>query len=177
MKTTSILAATLLSGSAALAKPSQDLQVRSPQGTFSARVTQQAINGPGLQLEVTPESIHGQSSGRPVDLTLADGRIHGTVGQAPVDLQLRERTETLELKGTFAGQASELRLSHEELAGNVGDCGYELTIERNRRWYEGRRTCGSGLQSPVTVVIPPELKKETSEQLMSALAIFLSQPR
>ncbi len=177
MKTASILAATLLAGSAALAKSSQELQVRSPQSTFSAQVTQESIRGPGLQLDMTPESMRGQAFGRPVALTLEHGRIQGTVGEGPVDLQLQERTETVLLRGTFAGQPARFRLSHEELTGNVGACVFELIIDRNRRQYDGKRTCGSGPQTPVTVVIPSELKKDTDEQRMAALAIVLSQPR
>lgn len=183
MKTRTLLLASLLAAGLASAQPSaqppqdsgpQYLYLRTPANAVTARVTPQGITSPEFQVNLSPNAVRGRAFGRPVDLSLNTDKneITGIFGQGPVNLRLKDEGTYIEADGMFGGQISNLRLSNEELTGTVGRCSYQLRVEGKQ--YQGSRSCGSGVESPVVVTIPPALT-QSNEQLIAALALLLAQ--
>ncbi|MFP2931569.1 hypothetical protein ACLESO_41570 [Pyxidicoccus sp. 3LG] len=173
MKTSRLLALGLLAGSPALAQTAQYLDLRTPAASITARVTDDNIDGPDLQLGFDDDSVRGRAYGRPVNLTLKDDRVGGIYGSAPVDLKLKEEDDVLEARGTFGGQLTDFKVSPKGLTGTVGRCSYQLTTVKGDR-YQGSRSCGRGVENPVTLSIPPELADD-DEELAATLSLVLAQ--
>jgi hypothetical protein len=152
----------------------QYLDLRTPGSAVTARVTPQGITSPELQLDVSPTTLRGRAFGRPVDLTLKQDQnsITGMYGMSPVNLRLKNNGVAIQANGMFAGQLSNLKLSKEELSGTVGRCSYQLKAKDQQ--YEGSRSCGFGLENPVSVSIPPALA-QSNEQVIAALSVLLAQ--
>jgi hypothetical protein len=173
MKTSSLLMLGLLAGAPALAQPTQYLDLRTPVTALTARVTESGLSSPQLQLGITDDALRGRAFGRTVNVTLKDDRIGGIYGAGPVNLKVTENGDTLEARGTFGGQITNFKVSPKELSGTVGRCSYELKASQEDR-YQGWRSCGYGLENPVSLSIPPGLADD-DEQLMATLSIVLAQ--
>lgn len=173
MKTSSLLMLGLLAGAPALAQPTQYLALRTPANDFTARVTETGLSSPQLQLGLTEDALRGRAFGLPVNITLQDHRISGIYGQGPVNLRLKEEGDTLEARGTFGGQLTNFKVSPQGLSGTVGRCSYQLTAAQEDR-YQGWRSCGYGLETPVTLSIPPTLAGDDA-QLIATLSVVLAQ--
>ncbi len=177
MRTARILTvAALLAGGAAVAKDADTVELTTPRTTVRATVDAQGLQGADMQLRMTDSALKGQAFQRPVDLKLSDRRIQGTVDQKPVDLTVTERPDVVETVGTFAGQPSSLTLAPDALTGQVGACGYNLIMDRNRKHYRGTRACGEQRESNVFVAVPKSLEKESASGRMAALSVLLSHP-
>ncbi|MBU8895781.1 hypothetical protein DRW03_20830 [Corallococcus sp. H22C18031201] len=183
MKTSTLLVASLLLGAApALAKDhpksddaaqSQYLTLRTPRQDITAKVTPTDISSPQFQLGMDSNSMRGRAYGRTVDLSLNQekGEVTGSFGQSPVNLKVTENANTLEAKGFFAGQPSNLKISPDTLTGTVGRCSYQL--KQQDALYQGSRSCGRGVENPVSVSIPP-LIADSSARAVAALSVLLS---
>ncbi|MFB1481861.1 hypothetical protein [Corallococcus sp. RDP092CA] len=152
------------------------MELTTPRTTVRATVDAQGLQGADMQLRMTDSALKGQAFQRPVDLKLSDRRIQGTVDQKPVDLTVTERPDVVETVGTFAGQPSSLTLAPDALTGQVGACGYNLIMDRNRKHYRGTRACGEQRESNVFVAVPKSLEKESASGRMAALSVLLSHP-
>lgn len=177
MRTARILTvAALLAGGSAVAKHEDVLVLTTPRTNVQANVNAQGLQGPDMQLRMTNSALRGQAFQRSVDLKLSERRIQGTVDQKPVDLTVTERPAVVETVGTFAGQPSSITLAPDALTAQVGQCGYNLIMDRNRRHYRGTRACGELRESNVFVAVPKSLKKESASGRMAALSVLLSHP-
>ncbi|MFP2912877.1 hypothetical protein ACLESD_49305 [Pyxidicoccus sp. 3LFB2] len=174
MKTSSLLMFGLLAGAPALAQqPTQYLDLRTPAAALTARVTENGLSSPQLQLGLGEDALRGRAFGLPVNITLDDHRIGGIYGRGPVSLKVTEQGDTLEARGTFGGQLTNFKVSPKALTGTVGRCSYQLAASQEDR-YQGWRSCGYGLETPVTLSIPPAIAGD-DEQLVATLSIVLAQ--
>lgn len=177
MRTARILTvAALLAGGSAVAKKDEAVELTTPRTNVRANVTAQGLQGTDMQLRMTNSAMRGQAFQRDVDLKLSDRRIQGTVDKKPVELTVTERPGVVETVGTFAGQPSALTLAPDALTGQVGSCGYNLIMDRNRKHYRGTRACGEQRESDVFVHVPKSLEKESASGRMAALSVLLSHP-
>ena len=165
----------LLAGAPALAaEPAQYLDLRTPNASLTARVTGSGLSSPDLQLGFTEDALRGRAFGRPVNVTLGDDRIGGIYRGGPVDIRLTETGDTLEARGSFGGQLTNIKLNPQGLTGTVGRCSYQLKAAPQADRYQGSRSCGYGVENPVTLSIPPAIA-ESDEQLVATLSIVLGQ--
>ncbi|WP_223635624.1 hypothetical protein [Corallococcus sp. EGB] len=177
MRTARILTvAALLAGGSAVAKHEETLELTTPRTNVRANVTAQGFQGTDMQLQMTDNALKGQAFQGPVDLRLSDRRIQGTVNQKPVDLTVTQRPDVVEARGTFEGLPSSLTLAPDALTGQVGTCGYNLIIDRNRRHFRGTRACGKQEDNVVFVHVPKSMWKEPASGRMAALSVLLSHP-
>jgi hypothetical protein len=173
MKTSALLAMGLLAGGSALAQPVQYLDLRTPAASLTARVSEDGLSSPQLQLGLSDDAIRGRAFGLPVNITLDDKKVGGIYGRGTVNLELKEEGDTLEARGTFGGNLTNFKVSPKALTGTVGRCSYQLTAAEGDR-YRGQRSCGYGLENPVVLSIPPSLA-ESDARLAASLAIVLAQ--
>jgi hypothetical protein len=173
MKTSTLLALGLLAGGTALAEPVQYLDLRTPAASLTARVSEDGLSSPQLQLGLSDDAIRGRAFGLPVNITLGEGKVGGIYGRGPVNLSLKEEDGALEARGTFGGNLTHFKVSPKALTGTVGRCSYELTAAEGDR-YRGYRSCGYGLENPVVLSIPPSVASDDA-RLAATLAIVLAQ--
>ncbi len=173
MKTSRLIALTLLAGGTALAQPGQYLDLRTPASSLTARASEDGLTSPQLQLGLTDDAVRGRAFGLPVNISLGDKKVGGIYGRGPVDLTLKEENDTLEARGTFGGNLTHFKVSPKALTGTVGRCSYQLTATEGAR-YQGYRSCGRGLETPVSLSIPPAIASD-DERLIAALSIVLAQ--
>jgi hypothetical protein len=175
MKTSRLLMFGLLAATPALAsEPTQYLDLRTPAASLTARVTKDGLSSPDLQLGLTDTALRGRAFGRPVNIALGDDHIGGIYLGGPVDLKLKEDGDTLEARGSFGGQLTNFKVSPKSLTGTVGRCSYQLTAAKEQDRYQGTRSCGFGLENPVTLSIPPAIADD-DETLAATLSIVLAQ--
>ncbi len=86
------------------------------------------------------------------------GDITGRAAGASVELTVIDRASQpgLSLRGWFGASPAGLTLRPTAISGNVGGCGYSLSLAGNR--YSGWRTCDTsrGPPVPVTLWIPED---------------------
>lgn len=174
MKTSALVALGLLAGSTAVAQqPTQYLALRTPANALTVRITDDGLSSPQFQLGVDDEGLRGRAFGLPVNISLGDGKIGGIYGRGPVNLNVKQEGDTLEARGMFGGQLTHFKIGPKGLSGNVGRCSYQLTASREDR-YQGWRSCGQGLETPVILSIPPAVAA-SDERLMAVLSVVLAQ--
>lgn len=175
MKTPVLITLGVLAGGAALAQqPAEYIDLRTPGIMLTARITEDGLSSPDLQLGLDDEGLRGRAFGRPVNLSFQDGRVGGIYGGGPVDLRVKEDGDTLQARGTFGGKLTNFRISPKGLTGDVGRCSYQLSATQQQDRYQGWRSCGYGLENPVTLSIPPSIAGD-DERLMAVLAVVLAQ--
>ena len=174
MKTSALVTLGLLAGSTALAQqPTQYLDLRTPANALTVRVTDDGLSSPQFQLGVDDAGLRGRAFGLPVNISLGEGKIGGIYGRGPVNLKVKEEGDTLEARGTFGGQLTNFKIGPKALTGTVGRCSYQLTASQGDR-YQGYRSCGYGLETPVILSIPPAVA-DSDERLMAVLSVVLAQ--
>ena len=174
MKPPTLVILGLLAGSTALAQqPTQYLGLRTPANDFTVRVTEDGLSSPQFQLGLDEEGLRGRAFGYPVNISLEDGQVGGIYGAGPVNLKVKKEGDALEARGTFGGQLTNFKVGPQGLTGTVGRCSYQLKASQGDR-YQGWRSCGYGLETPVILSIPPAVA-DGNERLLAVLSVVLSQ--
>jgi hypothetical protein len=175
MKTSRLLLLGLLAGTPALAgSPTQYLDLRTPATALTARVTHEGLSSPELQLGLTEDTLRGRAFGGTVNVTLKEDHVGGIYRGGPVDLKLKEEGNALEARGSFGGQLTNFKVSPQAITGTVGRCSYQLKAAQEQDRYQGTRSCGFGIENPVTLSIPPAIAANDS-RLVATLSIVLAQ--
>ncbi|WNG43382.1 hypothetical protein F0U60_04175 [Archangium minus] len=170
------MAALLAFGTAAAAQgDGQYLYLRTPNAAITARVDEDSVSGPHLQLSRDGKTLRGRAFGRTVFLGLNGEELGGTVGSTLTRLSFENKDGVTYARGSFYGRLSELSLSAESLTGTVGPCSYDLKANEDAV-YVGSRSCGGGPERPVVLSIPPALAKQGLAMTLATLSLILGPP-
>jgi hypothetical protein len=165
-------AALLALGTAGAQGKDQYLTLRTPQAAITARITDNSVVSPDIQVTSDGKNLRGRALDQVVFLTLDDNAVSGSVGTQLARLNIENENGVTDARGTFAGNLTHLRLSREELTGNVGACGYELKATEDGG-YQGSRSCGGPPERPVVLYIPPALAQQGPAMTLATLALLL----
>jgi hypothetical protein len=172
----SLGAASLLAlGVAEAQGPDQYLYLRTPGAALTARVTEESVVAPDLQLARDNKTLRGRAYGRTVFLGLNGHEVGGTVGSELTRLRFENKGNVLEAQGSFGGNPARLTLSDTELSGTVGSCSYDLKATEDGG-YQGSRSCGGVPERPVILAIPPTLSRQGPAMTLATLALILGEP-
>ncbi|PTL84503.1 hypothetical protein [Vitiosangium sp. GDMCC 1.1324] len=169
------MAALLLLGTATAQGDGQYLFLRTPKAAITARVNEDSVSGPDVQLNRDGKTVRGRAFGQTVFLGLNGQELGGTVGSELTRMSFEDKGGTTRARGTFYGRLAELNLSPESLTGTVGRCGYDLKATQEGS-YVGSRSCGGSPERPVTLEIPPALAKQGTAMTLATLALILGTP-
>lgn len=167
-------AALLVLGTSAARSEDQYLFLRTPNAAITARVTENSVSGPDLQLSREGKTLRGRAFGQTVFLGLNGQELGGTVGQALTRLSFESEDGVTRARGTFHGRLAELNISEEALTGTVGACSYDLKAENGS--YVGSRSCGGPPRRPVILSIPPALARQGPAMTLATLGLVLGVP-
>lgn len=152
------------------------LRLQVGEQALEVRVEEQALLGEPLLLWRQPASLRGRLHALSVDVGWSRGLLTGRVGSQPVRLRVERLTAGagLQLEGTFAGRSGQLVLQPTGLRGEVGGCGYVLTLAGNH--YAGWRTCdfNRGTPVPTTLELPQAFASLAPAEQAALLALVLS---
>lgn len=137
-----------------------------------AKVTDSAVVGPDVQVNVSSSGLRGKAFNRPVEVTWKADEVTGMIGRTPVQLSVRREGDQLYAHGLFEGRLSDLRVSPTGIEGPIGSCSYSLKGSQTE--YQGFRSCSQAPQSPTTVEIPPGLWEKPDAEKIALLALMLS---
>ncbi len=165
-------AALLALGAAVAQEQAQYLTLRTPQAAITARVTENSVTSPDVQVSSDGKNLRGRAFGQVVFLSLDGDGVGGTVGSQLARLSVENENGVTEARGTFAGNLTHLRLSHEGLTGTVGLCGYNLKAAEDGS-YQGSRSCGGPPERPVVLAIPPALAQQGPAMTLATLALLM----
>lgn len=152
------------------------LRLQAGERTLEVELAEEAFRGQGLLLSRQPQSLRGRLQALSVDIGWSRGLLTGRVGEQPVRARVERLTSGagLQLTGTFAGRGGSLVLQPTGLRGEVGGCGYVLTLAGSR--YEGWRTCefNRGNPVPTTLELPQAFASLAPAEQAVLLALVLS---
>ncbi|HEX8435284.1 MAG TPA: hypothetical protein VF697_09295, partial [Archangium sp.] len=96
-------AALLALGTAGAQGPEQYLTLRTPQAAITARVTENSVVSPDIQVTSDGKNLRGRVFDQVVFLSLDGKEVGGTVGSQLARLSLQNENGVTEARGTFAG--------------------------------------------------------------------------
>jgi len=169
------MAALLAAGRAAAQGEDQYLYLRTPNAAISARVTEDGVSGPDVQLSRDGKTLRGRVFGQTVFLGLNGQELGGTVGQELTRLSFENKDGVTQARGSFYGRLAELNISKEALTGTVGMCSYDLKATEDGG-YSGSRSCGGPPERPVMLAIPPALAQQGTAMTLATLGLILGVP-
>jgi hypothetical protein len=152
------------------------LRLQVGEHTLEVELAEEAFRGEPLLLWRQPESLRGRLHTQPVDIGWSGGQLTGRVGDQPVRARVERLTSGagLVLRGTFSGHSGRLVLQPTGLRGEVGGCGYVLTLAGNH--YAGWRACAfnRGAPEPATLELPAAFTSLAPAEQAVLLALVLS---
>ncbi len=169
------MAALLALGTAAAQSEEQYLFLRTPSAAITARVTEDSVTGPDIQLSRDGKTLRGRAFGQTVFLGLNGQELGGTVGRELTRLSFEEQGGVTRARGSFYGRLAELNLGKDTLTGTVGACSYELKATADGS-YTGSRSCGGPPKRPVVLDIPPALAQQGTAMTLATLGLLLGIP-
>ncbi|QRN96586.1 hypothetical protein JRI60_47605 [Archangium violaceum] len=165
-------AALLCLGTAAAQGGVQYLYLRTPNAAITARVTEDSVIGPDLQLARDGKTLRGRAFGRTVFLGLNGQELGGTVGSELTRLSFEHKGNEIEATGSFHGDIARMNITPERFTATVGPCSYDLKSTRDGG-YMGSRSCGGSPERPVLLAIPPALAQQGPAMTLATLGLIL----
>ena len=159
-------------GTAGAQGKDQYLSLRTPGSAITARVTDDSVSGPDLQLSRDGKTLRGRAFGQTVFLGLNGKELGGTVGRELTRLSFEDEDGVTYVRGSFYGRLSELSISEESFTGTVGACSYDLKATEDGG-YRGSRSCDGLPERPVVLAIPPALARQGPAMTLATLALIL----
>jgi hypothetical protein len=149
--------------------------LRAGSARVHARIGAGEVVGPEVMLarDVGAEGaqLRGLAFGKPVLLTVRDGKVAGVVGSRPFKLDVSRDGGALQAAGLVGGNMSTLRFADEGARILIGMCSYELTAIDGGE-YAGRKSCGGGRQL-VRVYVPDTLAEWSAAEQAAVLAVLI----
>jgi hypothetical protein len=165
-------AALLALGTAAAQGRDQYLYLRTPNAAITARVTEDSVVGPDLQLARDGKTLRGRAFGRTVFLGLNGQELGGTVGSELTRLSFEHKGNEIDATGSFHGDIARMNITPESFTATVGPCSYDLKATKDGG-YVGSRSCGGPPQRPVVLAIPPALAQQGTAMTLATLGLIL----
>lgn len=118
-------------------------------------------------------TIRGTAEGRPVEITVTEGRASGSWASGPINVNVLEEGDQLKMNGLVAGRPSTWTVSGEALQGTIGFCAYDL--RRQGDAYVGSRSCGRGI-GQVNVQFPSTIADWDPINIGVLMALLMATP-
>jgi hypothetical protein len=172
-------------GVAALAPLSIDTQLLSPQpgtdltlvigdASREISVSREGVLGPGVELHRSGSSeVRGDVGTESVIARLEPGRVDGTIGDHAIALDVLRSPRLLRIDGRFGEKAIVLDIDPNRIAGEVGACLYNLSLQPESNAYVGHVLCG-GTREDVRLTVPTSLLARGDAELATLITAILA---
>jgi transposase len=103
-----------------------ELSIWVPGAHFAMQVGEGGVADARVQLGRYGNVLRGSVQGMPLELEWTAGRVSGFLGGAPVQLRIAPRGDGVVIRGLYAGEISNLRITSQAIEGHLGALGFSL---------------------------------------------------
>jgi hypothetical protein len=155
-------------------QPGADLTLAIGDATRDVSVSREGVSGPGVELHRSgPGEMRGDVGTESVIARLEPGRIDGTIGDHAIALDVLRSPRLLRIDGRFGEKAVVLDVAPNRIAGEVGTCLYNLSVQPGSTAYVGHVLCGATREN-VRLTVPPGLLARGDAELATLITAILA---
>jgi hypothetical protein len=148
------------------------ISVLGPGRVTAVRVDEEGLTGPQIQMGRYGRTLRGRVFDSPTEIDWGDDLIRGFLGPTMIDLHVLHEPGQLHIRGLYANELSDLRISPAGIEGHIGACGYSLPADAGRyAGFEGGP--GAGVPLPTAVYLPRSLAGWPEGEMTAALVLML----
>jgi hypothetical protein len=153
-------------------EPTSHFVLSSTGASYSVTIRPSGLTGTDYQVSRYSDAFRGSIKEKILDAEVENGKVNGNLGSAPFSCSIETEGDATHVRGIYAGHLTDFRASPQMIAGQAGQCSYQL--QRSGTEYAGYSSCSGTEQRATHVTVPDEFTNHPDIFLATELMMMLA---